>query len=397
MDSSTSQEKNSGPEMVNTRVERPLVYTLFLSFFLMSTYAIAVTIGISLISFKDIYNVLTPEQLAMASEALPGQIVLLILGVIIPSIILSYIFSQSANRPIRKMTAAIKRIAAGDLDHAITVYRKDELGTLEHLFNELMRRLREANERQERITEVKSQFVTVAAHQLRTPAAGIRWGLSEMLNDKKDSLSEKQRGITEKCLLTVEKLIRIVNNLLDAARADDQTMVYDFRPTLVGNLIKKVIKETALEAGRKGMQLRLTNDCDPELSIVADEEKLAMALANLIDNAIAYGTEKTTIHMHLWQTRETIHITIANQGIGISDNDAARLFQQFYRGNNALKTKTEGSGIGLFVTERILNRHQGAVALQSGKPEETVFEITLPIRYQLSERKPELESFMEAL
>ena len=233
----------------------------------------------------------------------------------------------------------------------------------------------------------KSEFITIAAHQLRTPLSGIKWNIGAILAGDRGKLSLEQKVSLERANETNEKMITLVNDLLNVARIEDGRFGYDFRLGDVGELIKTVITETKIPAREHAISI--THHAEGKIpAFYMDREKLSLALHNLIDNALHYTHEGGAIRIKSMVEGDSVHIYVEDTGIGIPAKDLGLLFTKFFRAENAKRLRTDGSGLGLFIVKNIVARHGGTIEVQSKEHIGTTFHISLPLR---KENIPEAE------
>lgn len=233
--------------------------------------------------------------------------------------------------------------------------------------------------REKLINRMKSEFIAIAAHQLRTPLTGIKWSL-EMLNVEENGITkEEQKDFLDKAYQSNERMIKLVNSLLIVSQLEDARYTYEFSEIQIEDLIQKSIKDFEIQMKIKNIEC-IFNKPEKFLSkIKVDLEKIQMALENLIDNAIKYTPQNGKIIITAIEEDKKIKVSIKDNGMGISKEDQQRLFTKFFRSAKALKTETSGSGLGLFIVKSIIESHNGQIWAESEKEKGSVFYFTLPI------------------
>ena len=227
----------------------------------------------------------------------------------------------------------------------------------------------------------KSEFISVAAHQLRTPLSGLNWAM-ETLNKEVNGSAQKE--IVETALKTTAYLLKIVNDLLDASKIEEGRFGYNFEEVNIADFIETVmeeIKELSEEAGIKIYFQKPESD----IKAIIDPKKLGMALFNLLDNAIRYNVKNGEVFIGLDELKDKpyIRITVKDTGIGIANQGKEKLFTKFFRADNAIKTAPNGSGLGLYIVKNIIKRHGGEVWFESEINRGSTFYFTLPIDSKL--------------
>ncbi len=239
--------------------------------------------------------------------------------------------------------------------------------------------LSRANERLEEMDRVKSEFVTIAAHQLRTPLTGIRWSYQTMLEEDEGMLTAVQRRILQGGLSASLRMINLVNDLLSVARIEEGKFGFHFARQSPRAMIERAIKRFEKIAREKGIQFAVQIP-DPAFPVFSfDEEKLSIVLDNLLDNSVKYTEPGGVITLEVIREGEMLRITVRDTGIGISAEELHRVFSKFFRAGNALRFHTSGTGLGLYVAHNIVARHNGTMSVQSGEGKGTTFTVILPM------------------
>ncbi|MCK4919164.1 MAG: hypothetical protein KAS01_02160 [Candidatus Pacebacteria bacterium] len=240
--------------------------------------------------------------------------------------------------------------------------------------------------REKKVQALKTEFVSIAAHQLRTPLSAIKWTLTTLIDGDFGELNAKQLTYLKKANISNERMIELVNDLLNLSRieAGKYIQIKDFLK--IEDLINEVMEDEKIKAKKKNIILEFKKDNNlPELSV--DKEKIMLLIQNLIENALNYCYENTKIYMNLTEdrTKNEIQFAITNTGIGIPKKLKQRIFTKFFRADNALKTETVGSGLGLYINKNIAESHGGKIWFDSEEGKETTFYFTLPIKDKIEE------------
>lgn len=241
--------------------------------------------------------------------------------------------------------------------------------------------------RQIELLKSKSSFITVAAHQLRTPVNALSWTMETLKSEK--GLSDEGKLFVDNGLKAANKLSKIVNDLLDVAKIEEGKFGYQFAELNLSQFINELLGADNSEAEEYGVSLYLSKPEDENMMIVADREKLALAFNNVIDNAIKYNVKngKVTVTISKLTDSPFVDISIADTGIGVSPENLEKLFTKFFRGENVVKIQTEGSGLGLYITKNIIKRHGGDMKVESELNRGTTFHFFLPTDPNLIPKK----------
>jgi signal transduction histidine kinase len=319
------------------------------------------------------------------------QFFLIFIFVLIVATFAAFIISRNISRPLRVLTEAARIIGEGNLKINIKISRKDEIGTLGEFFNDMVIKIKDAQERQEEISRLKSEFITVAAHQLRTPLSVVKWTFRSVLDGDFGVVSDAQKDILGKANIANESMINLVHNLLDAARIEEGRFGYVFARLNFIDFLKSLLSEKQIVAEKKSVKLSLGETVHGELWLNADKERLSIAVGNIIDNAIRYTVAKGSVELNIREEDAWITLSIKDTGVGIAPEDKERLFTKFYRGSNVVHMETEGTGLGLFISRNIIKSHGGEIWFDSEPSKGTTFFIKLP--KESSTKSPTSASF----
>ena len=231
----------------------------------------------------------------------------------------------------------------------------------------------------EDLDKVKDEFITTAAHQLRTPLSANRWALKSFLDGSlgKTVLNDIQKDLLEKTYNSNNNLIGIVGDLLDTSSIENKKFTYDFKETEISLLLKEVVSKSIFLMREKKIKINYHEPEDHKIMMKVDEDKLSMALGNLMSNAVDYTPDGGEIDVTLRKDNNQLIIEIKDTGIGISSEDQPHIFEKFYRGDNAKKTETDRSGLGLYISKQIIEKHGGTITIDSKEGEGTAVVISM--------------------
>jgi signal transduction histidine kinase len=230
------------------------------------------------------------------------------------------------------------------------------------------------------LDEAKSQFILATQHHLRTPLTSMQGYLDLLLSGSYGKVSGKVRNTLKKFELATKNEIKIVEELLNISQFQLGKSVVFLQPDVgIENILNEIAEKIKPEADNKGIYFKLEKPAELP-KIKADEQKLKIALSNIVDNAVRY-TEKGGVDVNLEITDSRLRITVKDTGIGINKKEAAVLFSRiFERSKAASKLYTTGKGIGLYISGKIIQAHGGKVWAESkGLGKGSVFFVELPI------------------
>lgn len=228
------------------------------------------------------------------------------------------------------------------------------------------------------VDKMKSEFVSVAAHQLRTPLSAIKWTLKMMLDGDVGKLTNEQKEFLNKSYESNERMIVLVNDLLNVSRIDEGRFIYKPEALQIEDVIKDISanEETALKAKKITIKLDLPKKALPPVFI--DKEKMGIVMQNLIENSIKYTPAGGKITVSAEELKDDVLIKVKDTGVGIPKDQQDRIFTKFFRGENVIRLETEGSGLGLYTIKNIVESHKGKIWFQSEGEKGTTFFFTLP-------------------
>jgi PAS domain S-box-containing protein len=237
---------------------------------------------------------------------------------------------------------------------------------------------------QRALDQMKTEFISIASHQLRTPLAGMRWYTSTLVEGLAGTLNPQQAELIKEIESCVEQMVTLVNDLLDVARLDQGTL--KLNPVVVqpNELLTEVAKTMEGKANKFQVSLLVEQEgasCPP---LYADKALLTEVLLNLVDNAIRYTPENGGVRLRVKQEGQSLVFSVSDTGVGISEENAEKLFRKFSRIENPLSNRERGSGLGLYFAKGIVEKHGGTIWVRSATGQGSTFFIRLPLA--LSER-----------
>ena len=226
---------------------------------------------------------------------------------------------------------------------------------------------------------VKNEFISIASHQLRTPLTAVKL-YSEMLGQNFDNNQAQETDYLEKIKLSTERMIRLVNDLLQVSRLESGKMVLDPEPANIENELKESIEEVALIAKENSCMIHLQSENKFPL-VTIDTHLFKQVIHSLLINAIKYrGDKKCLIKLDLKKiSSQDFQVSVSDNGIGISKKAEDRIFDKFFRSSKAMKRETDGSGLGLYVSKRIVEACGGKIWFETEEGKGTTFFLELPL------------------
>lgn len=241
-----------------------------------------------------------------------------------------------------------------------------------------------AAQRQIRLSQMKTDFVSNVSHELRTPLASIRV-FGEFLKMGRVQDEEKIREYGEYIETESRRLTQLVNNILDFSRIESGRKTYDFEPVNPSALVHSTLKTFDIQLKQRGFSVHLEEPQSPLPHVFVDSEAIAQVLINLLDNAIKYSGAAHEIEIRLERENGFVRIGVRDQGIGLSREEQQKVFEKFYRVCTGLVHESRGSGLGLSLVKHIVEAHRGRVAVESEPGRGSTFTIYLPVKEKMAE------------
>lgn len=229
---------------------------------------------------------------------------------------------------------------------------------------------------------MKSEFVSIVSHQLRTPLSSLKWSLDLLRGKRLGNLNSKQTEYFDVIKDGTDRMIKLVNDLLNVNRIDQQRLEMRPKDFNLEDLIEQITRELSPIANANNVTINYKNSKKLPM-VFADPDKIQMVIQNLIDNAVKYSKkEGGAIDLVVEEDRRNakmIRITVKDNGIGIPEMLQKQVFGKFFRGDNLIKQRVEGTGLGLFIAKGIVHLSGGQIDFESKENVGSTFWFTLPI------------------
>lgn len=232
--------------------------------------------------------------------------------------------------------------------------------------------------REKAIDRMKSEFISIAAHQLRTPLSAIKWVIKMILDGDAGGLTNEQRELLNKGYSSNERIIRLVNDLLNVSRIEEGKFGFNFEKTDFQEVLNAAVSNVDSLVTKNHQELIIKKSSKLP-KIFLDKERMIMVMQNLLSNAVKYTPEYGKIKMVIKVDKQYLYVKINDQGVGVPAKDQPKLFSKFFRAANAVKLETEGTGLGLFMVKNIIEKHNGRVKLKSEEGEGAEVSFFIPI------------------
>lgn len=290
------------------------------------------------------------------------------------ALVIAIFFSRQLVRPIIKVKEIALRMAAGEYAQKTEIHRKDELGMLADSMDILSEKLVEAETFRDNLDRSRRDFFSNVSHELRTPITVVK-GYAETLMDGYVEDGEKQKEYYDRIIRECVGMERLVSDLLILSKMDNPDFELDKEVLNVIAVMQDAMRSMRVLMNEKNITGLL--DYEDECSLIdGDYDRIRQLFLVLLQNAVKYADENTEIHVNISKKEKKIQISVEDTGIAVPRAEWENIFDKFYRGNN--HGNKDGSGLGLMVARRIVNRHAGKVWVTSDEISTTCFYVELP-------------------
>ena len=237
--------------------------------------------------------------------------------------------------------------------------------------------LKSSNRQLQRLDKSKDEFISMASHQLRTPLTSIKGYLDMMLDGDLGKITPTQRSVLSEAYISSERMVTLINDFLNVSRLQTGKFIIDKRETDLAEMLREQVQ--MLKVVAKQHDLKLETHISRDIpKVVVDGEKVRQVMLNMIDNAIYYSKPSTSIDVVLALDGRDIVFSVKDTGIGVPESEKDGLFGKFFRATNARKKRPDGTGVGLFLSRKVILSHGGDIIFWSKEGKGSIFGFRLP-------------------
>ncbi|HEY1835536.1 MAG TPA: HAMP domain-containing sensor histidine kinase [Candidatus Saccharimonadales bacterium] len=241
----------------------------------------------------------------------------------------------------------------------------------------ILLRLRKTNEKLRLLDETKDDFISMASHQLRTPLTAVKGYISLVLDGDAGEVKPQQRKLLTQAFTSSQRMVYLIADLLNVSRLKTGKFLIEPTPVNLADIVQDEVDQLIETA--KGRQLALTYRKPAHFPVLElDETKIRQVVMNFIDNAIYYTPPGGSIDVSLIETEKSIELRVVDDGIGVPKAERYHLFTKFYRAKNAQKARPDGTGLGLFMAQKVVVAQGGAIIFNSQENKGSTFGFTFP-------------------
>ncbi len=234
--------------------------------------------------------------------------------------------------------------------------------------------------KQKKAEDAKSEFVSLASHQLRTPIAGMKWSAELLLVDNPETLTDRQRKYIDRLLISVKRMALLVDDFLRVSRFELGTFQAEYKPVNLADLFEDIMLEQAGRVKQKKLIVKTFYD-ESVNTIISDPNLIRMIVTNIYSNATKYTREGGTVHLGFGRKDKNIVISVADNGMGIPIEDKDEVFSKLFRATNAVRNVPDGTGLGLYIVREAVSVLKGNVTFTTTENVGTTFEVVLPLEF----------------
>jgi len=290
--------------------------------------------------------------------------VLTIVGVVV-GLAMVQLLARGMTSPLREMVRATRSMARGDYSKRVTASSRDEVGELARAFNSMAAQLAE-------VDQVRRDLVANVSHELRTPISALQAVLENLV----DGVAEPDPRTLTTMLAQVQRLGRLVSQLLDLSRLEAGVVPFEPRDFPISDVFADAIEEARLQEHAVHFRVEVT---PPGLLVHGDPERVHQVVANLIANAVNHSPEGATIDIGAARHGRVVALTISDEGPGVAPEDAVRIFERFHRVDASRTASDGGSGLGLAIARWIVDLHGGSIRPEDREPNGCRMVVELPL------------------
>jgi signal transduction histidine kinase len=255
--------------------------------------------------------------------------------------------------PLRRIANSIAAFGQGDLSVRVKTDRPDEIGQLGRSFNQMAERL-------ERLIVSERRLLGDISHELRSPLARLKFAV------KLARTSPDSKAAIDRIEKDVDRIASLVSDIVEITFVEGDPALRGAGTVRISDVVEEVVRDCSVEGEARGCRIEFTGECDGE--VLGSRELLRRAIENVLRNAIRYSPEGAPISLSVAESEQAVMIVVRDHGPGVPDDSLARIFDPFFRVEEARDTNGGGSGLGLSIAKRAVQAHHGSIAAENAGP-----------------------------
>ena len=334
------------------------------------------------------------EALAPISR-LRNVIIIVVAVLLFGGLALAYMIARSIARPLEELQQGVKALAGGNLSTRVTISDGLEVTALAGEFNQMAVRLsdlyenlerkveertvelRDANLRLKELDDLKSEFVSIASHELRSPMSAMKMGVSTVVNEMVGPLNEEQKVMLSIANGNIDRLTRLTSELLDHTRIEAGQLELEIEKCDLVELAREVVEANGPQAKHLGLELEVVATEEPAYA-GCDHDRIYQVIQNLVGNALKF-TEEGSVTVSISRRDDYIVVCVEDTGRGLPDGVVDTVFEKFSRAHIETRSEKRGTGLGLAICKGIVEAHGGEITVESELGKGSRFCFTVPV------------------
>lgn len=325
--------------------------------------------------YNLVYSVSGANAQRIITKTERSIILFTLIGLVLSAVATYLLINWLFLRPIQKVSRQALIISAGNLAQQVSVSNSDEIGDLAGAVNKMSESLKADIIKLQETDKLKSEFMMISSHNLRTPLTIINGYLEEIMRSAPPPKLDEPLGLIA---INVQRLNAFVEDILAITQLEGGNKLRSNETTKLASFLDKIVKEFKMLAEKKRLKFTVNMDVGAYQAQIG-QAFLRSVIWNLLDNALKFTPNNGEIRLDVAVISSTVTIKISDTGAGIAPEEVPKLFTKFHRGTSTLEYKYEGTGIGLYATKLIIERHNGAVQVSSKLGQGSTFTVTLPV------------------
>lgn len=320
---------------------------------------------------KEIASASNKTRVLISESTAQNRKLIILISIIacLAAVGISLLISFNLTGPLRKLTESAVAMSNGHLDQSIEVRTKDEIGQLAKSFNNMAKTISE-------VDKMKSEFVTIASHELRTPIQAMMLGVSGILEGYSGQIDEEVREDLNLAKIGIERLLRLVEDLLNLSRIESQKIELNLASVSVTDIIDRAMAEVSdLACAHQHILLKKETGSVPDIRV--DKDRLIQVMINLLSNSIKYTPDGGKIIISAERTGKETVFTVVDNGYGVPEWAQEEIFKKFFQADSIMSQKVGGCGLGLTITKGFVEKHGGTIQCISPVPADEFPDLSL--------------------
>ncbi len=338
--------------------------------------------GVIAIDDKTVVGVINDQALRLLGLQDASKVIKLPVNHVIP------VTDEEDNPLVGSQTPVVRALESRSIVHGIYTFKRPDGAKIKldisaspvvvnGELNGAIMNLRDVTKEKE-IDRMKTEFISLASHQLRTPLSAIKWFSEMLLSGDAGKLNEEQEEFARNVSDSTERMIELVNSLLNISRIESGRIMIDPKPTDLGELVQSVVNDLKAKTEERRQTLIISVHADlPKVNL--DPRLIGQVYMNLLSNAVKYTPKGGEITVFVSRKDDQIISQVTDNGYGIPEEQQRRIFQKFFRATNAAQVETDGTGLGLYLIKAIVESSGGKIWFESAENKGTTFWFSIPV------------------